>query len=164
MSDEPKDLRIPIMMSASEVKAIDDWSFENRIRTRAEAVRRLCQMALIFDENADAIIKSINDQMKFVISSTKDLFDNFKDPEQATKSDMMKYIVDSGDVFVELIDRMSISLSLMTLVYAPTRGLKNNEDTDDAISQFKIDFSEAIAKHIELKTQIYEQRKKYESE
>ncbi|MFH1558515.1 MAG: hypothetical protein ABII76_27255 [Pseudomonadota bacterium] len=57
MNDEPKDQRIPIMMSASEVKAIDDWSFEHRVRTRAEAVRRLCQIGLHYDgdviENAD---------------------------------------------------------------------------------------------------------------
>lgn len=33
--------RIPIMMSDEELKAIDDWSFEHRVRTRAAAMRRL---------------------------------------------------------------------------------------------------------------------------
>jgi hypothetical protein len=41
MADEKKDQRIPVMMTASEVKAIDDWSFTNRIRSRGEAIRRL---------------------------------------------------------------------------------------------------------------------------
>ncbi|MGR9427736.1 hypothetical protein [Rhizobium leguminosarum] len=47
---ELKDQRIPVMMTASEVTAIDDWSFENRIRSRGEAIRRLCQIGLLFDE------------------------------------------------------------------------------------------------------------------
>ena len=44
---EPKDQRIPIMMSASDVKAIDDWAFANRIRSRAEAIRRLTRRGLL---------------------------------------------------------------------------------------------------------------------
>ncbi|MGO6699906.1 hypothetical protein ACCS33_10675 [Rhizobium ruizarguesonis] len=53
MSDdrELKDQRIPIMMTASEVTAIDDWSFKNRIRSRGEAIRRLCQIGLVFDNH-----------------------------------------------------------------------------------------------------------------
>lgn len=47
---ELKDQRIPIMMSATELSAIDDWSFKNRIRSRGEAIRRLCQIGLLFDE------------------------------------------------------------------------------------------------------------------
>lgn len=63
MSDEPKDLRIPIMMSASEVKAIDDWSFENRIRSRAEAIRRLCQMGLGLDSELKVLIEILKPAM-----------------------------------------------------------------------------------------------------
>ena len=46
MSDEKKDQRIPVMMTAAEVKAIDDWSFANRIRSRGEAVRQLVKKGL----------------------------------------------------------------------------------------------------------------------
>jgi hypothetical protein len=48
--DELKSERVQLLMTPSEVKAIDDWGFASRIRTRAEAMRRLCQMALGFDE------------------------------------------------------------------------------------------------------------------
>lgn len=47
--DELKDQRVPIMMSEDELKAIDDWSFANRIRSRGEAIRRLCSMGLAID-------------------------------------------------------------------------------------------------------------------
>ncbi|MGO7364607.1 hypothetical protein [Rhizobium leguminosarum] len=53
MSDERelKDQRIPIMMTEKEVTAIDDWSFKHRIRSRGEAIRRLCQIGLVFDDH-----------------------------------------------------------------------------------------------------------------
>jgi hypothetical protein len=46
-STEPKkDQRIPIMMTAEEVKAVDDWRFERRISSRGEAIRQLIAMSL----------------------------------------------------------------------------------------------------------------------
>lgn len=46
MADEKKDQRVPVMMTLTEVKAIDDWSFTNRIRSRGEAIRQLVQRGL----------------------------------------------------------------------------------------------------------------------
>lgn len=48
---ELKDHRIPIMMTASEVEAIDDWRFKNRIGSRARAIRELCHIALREEQN-----------------------------------------------------------------------------------------------------------------
>ncbi|MBY3332507.1 hypothetical protein HFN98_18020 [Rhizobium laguerreae] len=48
-TDELKDQRVPIMMSEDELKAIDDWRFENRLGSRGEAIRRLCNIALELD-------------------------------------------------------------------------------------------------------------------
>lgn len=49
MEKHSRENRVPIMFSDEEITAIDDWGFSNRIRTRAEAIRRLCQMGIIFD-------------------------------------------------------------------------------------------------------------------
>ena len=38
--------RIPIMMTDEELAAIDDWRFSNRVATRSEAIRQLCQKGL----------------------------------------------------------------------------------------------------------------------
>ncbi|RCL00016.1 MAG: hypothetical protein JSC085_001003 [Candidatus Tokpelaia sp. JSC085] len=38
--------RIPIMMSDDELTSVDDWRFNNRVATRSEAIRRLCQLGL----------------------------------------------------------------------------------------------------------------------
>jgi len=41
MDDEPRDVRLPLMVSRSEATAIDAWRYANQIPSRAEAVRRL---------------------------------------------------------------------------------------------------------------------------
>ena len=46
MADEIKTERVTILMSPSELKTIDDWSFEQRIRSRGEAIRRLIELGL----------------------------------------------------------------------------------------------------------------------
>jgi hypothetical protein len=43
---EPKDQRVVMMMTCSELKAVDDWSFETRIRSRGEALRQLVAFGL----------------------------------------------------------------------------------------------------------------------
>lgn len=47
--DELKDQRVTIMMSESELSLIDDWMFANRLRSRGEAIRRLCIRSLSKD-------------------------------------------------------------------------------------------------------------------
>lgn len=71
MTKKPRENRIPIMMSDDELKAIDDWRFENRVATRSEAVRRLCRMALTQEELRPAI----NDHMKSLLDATMLLAD-----------------------------------------------------------------------------------------
>jgi hypothetical protein len=46
---EQKTERFNMFMSPSEMQAIDDWAWKNRIRSKSEAVRRLVQIGLAFD-------------------------------------------------------------------------------------------------------------------
>jgi hypothetical protein len=46
MVDEPKDVRLPLMVTRSEATAIDEWRYAQRIPTRAEAIRQLIQAGL----------------------------------------------------------------------------------------------------------------------
>ena|ERR1700722_4799034 len=38
--------RVPLLMAPSELRAIDDWMFANRLRSRGEAIRRLIERGL----------------------------------------------------------------------------------------------------------------------
>ena len=46
MDDEPKDVRLPVMVTRSEAAAIDDFRFGQRLPSRAEAIRRLIELGL----------------------------------------------------------------------------------------------------------------------
>lgn len=56
---ENKTERVQLLMTPSEVASIDDWGFQNRIRTRAEAIRRLCQMGVIFDREIKPAVEMV---------------------------------------------------------------------------------------------------------
>jgi hypothetical protein len=43
---EPKDQRVVMMMTRSELKAVDDWRFAWRISSRGEAMRQLVALGL----------------------------------------------------------------------------------------------------------------------
>lgn len=46
MKHEPKNVRLPVMVTQSEADAIDEWRYVNRVPTRAEAIRRLIEIGL----------------------------------------------------------------------------------------------------------------------
>lgn len=61
---ENKTERVQLLMTPSEVEAIDDWGFQNRIRTRAEAIRRLCQMGVIFDREIKPAVELVTNHIR----------------------------------------------------------------------------------------------------
>ncbi|MBB5044034.1 hypothetical protein [Shinella fusca] len=46
-TDEIKTERFQMLMDKSTLNAVDDWGFANRVRTRAEAIRKLIRMGLM---------------------------------------------------------------------------------------------------------------------
>ena len=95
MSEELKDQRIPIMMSPSEVKAIDDWMFANRIKSRAEAIRRLCQISIGAESSVNEMHKSISeglDSTKAFVEAATPAKD--KGDRDAVKEAAVKYGAD----------------------------------------------------------------------
>jgi hypothetical protein len=68
MADEElKTERVHVLMTPSELKAIDDWMFARRIRSRGEAIRRLTALGQVTDLSlknyftaAKALLASLN--------------------------------------------------------------------------------------------------------
>jgi hypothetical protein len=62
MADDKKELRIPVMMSATEVAAIDQWRRQqNDIPSRSEAIRRLVDAAINAGVIKTVVAKYTND-------------------------------------------------------------------------------------------------------
>ena len=45
--------KLQLMLGPDELQAIDDWRFENRLPSRAAAIRELIRRGLVTDEFAD---------------------------------------------------------------------------------------------------------------
>jgi hypothetical protein len=57
---EKKTLKFQMMMSPEEARILDEWMFANRIRSRAEAIRRLCKIGLAGSDIRSAEIEAEN--------------------------------------------------------------------------------------------------------
>jgi hypothetical protein len=54
MIDERRSVRVQLLMTPAEVKAIDDWAVAHRVRGRSEAVRCLIELGLKAAEDGAA--------------------------------------------------------------------------------------------------------------
>lgn len=93
-----------LLMAPSEVQAIDDWGFSNRIRSRGEAIRRLCQMGLAMEAAAPEMVKHMNALANSSVAVTK-AFDAW---ENDTNGE-----IDGDAIFVSVADTMRNATKLL---------------------------------------------------
>ncbi len=58
---ETKSHQQHLLMTPTEIKAIDDWRYRNHISSRGEAIRRLCQNGLTVYEDIDTAFEEVSD-------------------------------------------------------------------------------------------------------
>lgn len=76
--DEQKTERFNMFMSPSEMKAIDDWAWEKRIRSKSEAVRRLVQIGLLVDGEIEELLDTISGGVKVTSDQSAHLSSVFR--------------------------------------------------------------------------------------
>lgn len=64
---ETKSHQQHVLMTPSEVEAIDTWRYANRIGSRGEAIRRLCQMGIAVSENHAAASEASSEAVKLAV-------------------------------------------------------------------------------------------------
>lgn len=142
MSDEPKalkDQRIHVLMTEEEVQAVDDWAFAHRIKSRGEAMRRMCQMALTVDARLPVLMKSLLEEL----NKFHDARDAVKKAKQADPIDFEHYVRKSSELDVKSLDlalRAVFGLSELLVTTAP---LKSGKDVTEAI-----ELRDALAKRV----------------
>lgn len=63
-AEEKKTERFNMFISPSELKAIDDWRFANRVNSLSEAMRRLVQIAIETEASIDRAGELANDLLR----------------------------------------------------------------------------------------------------
>lgn len=123
---EPKDNRVPIMMSNAELEAIDNWRFENRIATRSEAIRRLCQIGLI---TSDA--KNILDDKSL------GLFLGYSDNLLALLDSTGEDSVPAVEALINMLDHFSDYSFEVAHIALAIHKLSSNDTLEESIQQAK---------------------------
>ncbi len=116
MAEEIKDQRIVVLMTPSELEEIDEWSFAKRIRSRGEAIRRLCQMGLAIgdrDDLLDDLTKAYLERMKVADEALGRLQDDAS-TDIATKladyvESVSSYMDTAGTLLIEVAYLLSVA-------------------------------------------------------
>lgn len=101
--------RLQMVITEDELKSIEDWQFANRVPSKSEAIRRLCQMGLVAHQRSDdaakrsrKILDEANRHEDMVISFFKAFIDDVAleniDPREIRK----RYMIDVLDGALEL--------------------------------------------------------------
>ncbi|SDP09222.1 hypothetical protein [Phyllobacterium sp. OV277] len=128
-TDQLKDQRIPIMMTPSEVEAIDDWMFKNRIRSRGEAIRRLCQMAIAVDAKADPILKQVMAILRRRIEDGR--IDRSK--VDRGNLDFIRFSLAALTAIKEGLEDHSRLLLAIVGLFGPLRAMRDEPELEDAL-------------------------------
>lgn len=134
--DEQKTERFNMFMSPSEMKAIDDWAWENKIRSKSEAVRRLVQIGIRAHGELQDILDSIKKSYYTLIktdeinkTTTQDEFFNNLTPKIAIEL-IIEMSLLLNEARTEVADSYIKALSLNE----ETTPFRSDRDMDELIS------------------------------
>ncbi|MFK0163932.1 hypothetical protein [Rhizobium sp. NPDC090279] len=132
---EPRENRVHMMLSNSEMEAIDDWRFANRIATRSDAIRRLCHIGLTFDEHRAEFIEAFKGQYEELTKALPILADTVHGQDATEREKAL------GQIVLRTISKQISSLVLVRVI----TGIANNAKADREIEDILKDTRELTA-------------------
>lgn len=126
MADELKDQRVVTMMSPTDLATIDEWSFQNRIRSRGEAIRQLCRIGLDATTALDGLRSPAAHMANKSSKLLKSLEDNKNEAQRAEL--VVDYLFDMNRLVGELLQTVS-------RIVDTTANLSDWEKVEAAIEQ-----------------------------
>jgi Arc/MetJ-type ribon-helix-helix transcriptional regulator len=79
-----------MVITEDEVKAIDDWRFAHRIPSRSEAIRRLCQMAIRYDDQERGLMSALRDTASVMKATRAQIKDRRKAGQEIDDAEFLK--------------------------------------------------------------------------
>lgn len=127
MSDDKKTLKFQMMMSLSEAEVLDDWMFRNRVRSRAEAIRRLTQIALALEPFVYDLQGLWQDVQKADSELNTKFLEAWASLDTIPTEDLLRTLDDAGSKIVPAALELGIHASLMTEVFDAMKSGQNVE-------------------------------------
>jgi hypothetical protein len=128
---EKKTIKFQMMLAESEAAVIDDWGFSNRIRSRAEAIRRLCSLALTYDELSPGEISGlVLEQARTALQIT----DYIQKNEAALGKEHSAVLMSLCNKLI----RQQVDLAeALRLPMLKSKAIKLSDDFDKALGEFQ---------------------------
>ncbi len=138
---ENKTERVHLLMSPSEVKAIDDWGFANRIRTRAEAVRRLCHIGLALDEQSADLRPKLEELLRKQVEVAREVqaHVHLHEGQASSHSQLVSAVVEQAQLLRSFAVKAAVLISSAELSKH-----EEIEDIKDFIEFFKEDMEQSF--------------------
>lgn len=114
--------RLHLKITADEIKAIEDWRYENRVPSRSEAVRRLVQMGLIFASFTE-----------FFGRNGKDLADYLYDVDEGTPKGETAQISRSRLHDLQIFTASAVWAASRGMKFSGPEDLRKLIETDDRL-------------------------------
>ncbi|MEY9631308.1 hypothetical protein [Sinorhizobium fredii] len=148
---ELKTIKFQMMLSESEAKALDSWAEKHEFKSRAEVIRRLCQLALLADELSNGIAKNLgiidNLAVRFLkrMESLRSAYDKTSKMRLAEKqADVAEFY---SEEFFDRVGDMAMDLDLLL---GMTEALRSNKSLDEVIEQHHHDRRRIIEASVAL--------------
>ena len=130
--------RMHIKVTAAEMTAIDDWRYSNRIPSRSEAVRRLVQVGLAFDEKRAQEASRLLARVVALIPPTALLgLETVIDSSDETEIEAAIVTDAIGEIYDQLGEVAATTMLAQHVIWAQLRAFAaalKDEKLDDAIS------------------------------
>lgn len=145
--DEQKTERFNMFMSPSEMKAIDDWAWANRIRSKSDAVRRLVQTALHVDGEIDEIHRRTIELNEILAAYADLMSQNIESEEKPDWEAIGKYCLVWTALMHKGFTELSHSIEYVTKQAHILRSDKDFSDLQKQTDEIAARAKEEAAKH-----------------
>jgi predicted metalloprotease with PDZ domain len=136
---ELKTIKFQMMLSESEAKTLDAWAEKHGFKSRAEVIRRLVQLALLTDEQANRVAKNLNilDNLSVrFIKRVRELHTSFRSSKVRLAERLANLAERYSEDFFDYVGDLALDLDL---VLGATKATRSNQSLDDVVEQLRKD-------------------------
>ncbi|TPL49208.1 hypothetical protein FJ937_17160 [Mesorhizobium sp. B2-4-4] len=91
--------RLQMVISSEELEAIEEWQHRNRIQSKSEAIRRLCQIGLLIDNELEQVVDLTSDGVKVLADQTHDMYSIWRRVISTDNADLTFRQAEVRDIF-----------------------------------------------------------------
>ncbi|QAZ46124.1 hypothetical protein [Mesorhizobium sp. Pch-S] len=124
---DSESIRLQMVITKDEIGAIDDWQFRHRVPNRSEAIRRLCQIAMRYEDQEKELMSALRKVAEAMKSTTAAWKERNKSGDQTDEVEFLK------DEYRKLYRRTNILMHRAQVARLETWALARGGDLKEAM-------------------------------